>query len=63
MQIGRIAPVFADASGMAAAITQAGYQFDVGEIYYNKYHTPVKYELTTIPFFNKLLIEVRKNFL
>ncbi|KAJ0183588.1 hypothetical protein K1T71_000011 [Dendrolimus kikuchii] len=55
--IGRISPVFADASVMAAAITDAGYEFDIGEIYYNKYFSPVKYELSVIPFFAKFKIE------
>ncbi|XP_050683006.1 ATP synthase subunit gamma, mitochondrial-like isoform X3 [Leptidea sinapis] len=59
--IGRIAPVFADASAMAAAIAESGYQYDVGEIFYNKYFTPVKYELTVIPFFNKYKIETAPN--
>lgn len=56
-EIGRLAPVFADASGMAAAIAQSGYSYDIGEIYYNKYWSPVKYELSIIPFFNKFRIE------
>ncbi|KAM3968540.1 ATP synthase subunit gamma, mitochondrial [Aphomia sociella] len=60
-EIGRIAPVFADASDMAAAIADAGYTYDIGEIYYNKYFSPVKYELTTIPFFNKFKIESAPN--
>ncbi|XP_052752522.1 ATP synthase subunit gamma, mitochondrial-like [Galleria mellonella] len=59
--IGRIAPVFTDASIMAAAITDAGYTYDVGEIYYNKYFTPVKYEMTIVPFFNKFKIESAPN--
>ncbi|XP_045783819.1 ATP synthase subunit gamma, mitochondrial-like [Maniola jurtina] len=59
--IGRIAPVFADASTIAAAIVQSGYTYDVGEIYYNKYFTPVKYEMTVIPFFNKYKIVAAPN--
>ncbi|XP_072931432.1 ATP synthase subunit gamma, mitochondrial-like [Epargyreus clarus] len=59
--IGRIAPVFADASIMAAAITESGYVFDIGEIYYNKYFSPVKYEQSIIPFFNKYRIEAAPN--
>ncbi|XP_059059826.1 ATP synthase subunit gamma, mitochondrial-like [Achroia grisella] len=59
--IGRIAPVFADASVMATAITDAGYSYEIGEIYYNKYFTPVKYEMTIVPFFNKFKIESAPN--
>lgn len=57
-QIGRTAPVFADASTVAAAIAEAQFTYDIGDIYYNKYHSPVKYELSTVPFFNKDKIEV-----
>ncbi|XP_045490105.1 ATP synthase subunit gamma, mitochondrial-like isoform X2 [Pieris rapae] len=59
--IGRIAPVFADASVIAAAIAESKYGYDVGEVYYNKYFSPVKYELTIVPFFNKLRIENAPN--
>ncbi|XP_045510089.1 ATP synthase subunit gamma, mitochondrial-like [Colias croceus] len=59
--IGRISPVFADASVMAAAIADSGYMYEFGEIFYNKYFTPVKYELTVIPFFNKFKIESAPN--
>ncbi|XP_028156704.1 ATP synthase subunit gamma, mitochondrial-like [Ostrinia furnacalis] len=59
--IGRIAPVFADAATIAAAIAEAGYTYDIGEIYYNKYFSPVKYELSVIPVFNKEKIEVAPN--
>ncbi|XP_046977328.1 ATP synthase subunit gamma, mitochondrial-like [Vanessa cardui] len=59
--IGRIAPVFKDASTIAAAIVQSGYMYDIGEIYYNKYFSPVKYEMTIIPFFTKSKIEAAPN--
>lgn len=59
LQVGRISPVFADASKMAATIADAAYTYDLGEIFYNKYFTPVKYELTVLPFFNQTRIEVR----
>ncbi|KAI8430482.1 hypothetical protein MSG28_000742 [Choristoneura fumiferana] len=59
--IGRIAPVFADASTMAAAITEAGYTYDIGEIFYNKFFSAVKYELSMVPFFNKTRIESAPN--
>ncbi|CAH4039042.1 unnamed protein product [Pieris brassicae] len=59
--IGRIAPVFADASVIAAAIAESRYGYDIGEVYYNKYFSPVKYELTIVPFFNKFRIENAPN--
>lgn len=48
-----------DASTIAAAIVQSGYLYDTGEIYYNKYFSPVKYELTILPLFTKTKVEVR----
>ncbi|XP_047524621.1 ATP synthase subunit gamma, mitochondrial-like [Pieris napi] len=60
-EIGRIAPVFADASVIAAAIAESRYGYDIGEVYYNKYFSPVKYELTIVPFFNKFRIENAPN--
>lgn len=57
--MGKTAPAFSDASLIAAVMSDAGYPFDMGEIYYNKYFTPVKYELNVIPLFNKFRIEVR----
>ncbi|XP_026742355.1 ATP synthase subunit gamma, mitochondrial-like [Trichoplusia ni] len=60
-EVGRLAPTFADASRMAAVISEAGYAYDLGEIYYNKYFTPVKYELSVIPVFNKTKIEGAPN--
>uniref|UniRef100_A0A2A4JR83 ATP synthase subunit gamma n=2 Tax=Heliothis virescens TaxID=7102 RepID=A0A2A4JR83_HELVI len=59
--VGRLSPGFADASLLAAVITQAGFNYDIGEIYYNKYFTPVKYELNVIPVFNKAGIENAPN--
>lgn len=58
MQVGRLSPQFADASLIAAMITQAGFSYDIGEIYYNKYISAVKYELTVVPVFTKDRIEV-----
>lgn len=49
---------FADASLMAAVIMNVGFSYDIGEIYYNKYHSPVKYVLTVLPIFNKATVEV-----
>ncbi|CAG9558053.1 unnamed protein product [Danaus chrysippus] len=59
--IGRISPVFADASAIAASIMQSGFIYDLGEIYYNKYFSAVKYELTIIPVFHKDKIERAPN--
>ncbi|CAH2035837.1 unnamed protein product, partial [Iphiclides podalirius] len=60
-QIGRVSPIFKDASSMAVAITESGYKYESAEIYYNKYHTPVKYETTVIPAFTRKNIERAPN--
>ncbi|CAG4984507.1 unnamed protein product [Parnassius apollo] len=60
-QIGRVSPVFKDASTVANAIAESGFPYDMAEIYYNKYHSPVKYEITTLPVFNKYGIEMAPN--
>ncbi|CAB3258876.1 unnamed protein product [Arctia plantaginis] len=59
--VGRISPQFSDAGGMAAALADAGYTFDIGEVYYNKFVSAVKYELSVIPFFNMAKIEAAPN--
>ncbi|CAH0578346.1 unnamed protein product [Chrysodeixis includens] len=60
-EVGRLSPTFSDASTMAAVISDAGYDYDLGEIYYNKYFTPVKYELRVVSVFNKTTIEGAPN--
>ncbi|XP_063634209.1 ATP synthase subunit gamma, mitochondrial-like [Cydia splendana] len=59
--IGRQTPVFADASLMAAALSDSGYVYDIGDIYYNKFYSAVKYELNVIPIFNKDKVETAPN--
>jgi len=49
--IGRRPPSFLDASKIANAILDSGYEFDVGRMLYNKYRTVVSYEVTEIPLF------------
>ncbi|CAK1588103.1 unnamed protein product [Parnassius mnemosyne] len=60
-QIGRVSPIFKDASTVANAIAESGFPYDMAEIYYNKYHSPVKYEISTLPVFNKYSIEMAPN--
>ena len=36
-EIGRLAPQFGDASKIANAILNSGYEFDSGKLYYNKF--------------------------
>ena len=43
-EIGRLAPQFGDASKIANAILNSGYEFDSGKLYYNKF----RYDLIEI---------------
>ena len=36
-EIGRLPPVFADASAVAQEILDSGYEYDNGSIYYNQF--------------------------
>ncbi|XP_068633766.1 ATP synthase subunit gamma, mitochondrial-like [Battus philenor] len=60
-QIGRTSPIFKDASTVAMAITESGFVFDMAEIYYNKYYTPVKYVTSIVPVFSRKKIENAPN--
>lgn len=48
-EIGRQPPTFEDASIAAEAILNSGYQFDEGEIVYNRFKTVVSYETKKMP--------------
>lgn len=46
---GKKPPVFEDASAVANAILESGFEFDTGALIYNKFKTVVAYETTEIP--------------
>merc|ERR1719348_623019 len=48
-EIGRMPPQFGDASKVANAILNCGFEFDSGKLLYNKYNSVVSYTTTTIP--------------
>ncbi|CAD5112587.1 DgyrCDS1800 [Dimorphilus gyrociliatus] len=50
--IGKKPPTFADASRIAEAISQSGYEFDFCQMYYNYFKSVVAYNTSTIPLFN-----------
>jgi len=52
-EIGRLPPRFGDASKVANAIINSGYEFDTGKIIFNKYKSVVSYTNTTIPIFSQ----------
>jgi len=51
-EIGRKVPIFEDASQVATAIIDSGYQFDSGSIVFNKFKSVVSYQTTEIPIFS-----------
>merc|ERR1712112_507021 len=52
-EIGRLPPQFGDASKIANAILNCGFEFDSGKLLYNKYNSVVSYTTTTIPIFSQ----------
>ncbi|KAB0803922.1 hypothetical protein PPYR_00892 [Photinus pyralis] len=55
--IGRLPPTFADASRLAAAILQSGYEFSSGKIFYNRFKSVVSYATTDLPVFSLATIQ------
>jgi len=51
-EIGRKVPLFEDASRIATAIIDSGYQYDSGAIIYNKFKSVVSYNTSEIPIFS-----------
>jgi len=52
-EIGRLPPQFGDASKVANAILNSGFEFDSGKMFYNKYNSVVSYTTTIIPLFSQ----------
>jgi len=51
-ELGRKPPTFEDASKIAAAVLDSGYQFDVGKVVYNRFKSVVSYQTTELPIFS-----------
>jgi len=51
-EIGRKVPVFEDASRIATAILDSGFQYDSGSIVYNRFKSVVSYNTSEIPIFS-----------
>jgi len=51
-EIGRLPPIFEDASRIASAIIDSEYEYDAGVIYYNRSINVASYETTEIPIYN-----------
>jgi len=51
-EIGRLPPQFLDASKVANAILNCGFDYDVGKLMYNRYNSVVSYTTSEIPIFS-----------
>lgn len=51
-ELGRKPPTFEDASKIAAAVLQSGYQFDAGKVVYNRFKSVVSYQTSELPIFS-----------
>merc|ERR1712219_53489 len=51
-EIGRLPPQFLDASKVANAILNCGFEFDKGKMLFNRYNSVVSYTTTEIPIFS-----------
>jgi len=60
-EIGRLAPQFGDASKIANAILNSGYEFDNGKLYYNKFRSVVSYKTSEVPIYTVGAIEKAAN--
>merc|ERR1712076_197567 len=60
-EIGRLPPQFGDASKIANAILNSGFEFDSGNLYYNKFRSVVSYKTSEIPVFPVSTIEKAAN--
>jgi len=59
--VGKKNITFLDASGIANEILNSGYEFDSGEILYNKFKTVISYATTKQPFFSTSIVTNAKN--
>lgn len=50
--IGRKPPVFCEAQFLAQEIINSGFEFNLGEMYYNTFRSVVSFKATTAPFYS-----------
>jgi len=51
-EIGRLPPQFGDATKIASAILNSGFEYDAGKLVYNKYKSVVSYQTSELPIFS-----------
>lgn len=61
-EVGRKSPSFTDASKIATEIFNSGYEFDSGEVFYNKFRTVISYKTTPAPFYSSNIVTNAKQF-
>lgn len=57
-EVGRLPPSFLDATKLAIAIFNSGFDFDSGKIVYNRFKSVVSYSTTELPVFSLAAIQV-----
>merc|ERR1712038_1372599 len=55
--IGRLPPQFGDASKVASAILNSGFEYDVGKMYYNQFKSVVSYKTSELPIFTQSVVD------
>jgi len=60
-EIGRLPPQFGDASKIASAILNAGFEFDQGKLYYNEFKSVVSYNTKQVAVYPLSEVEKAKN--
>ena len=51
-EIGRLPPQFGDASKIASAILNSGFEFDAGKMYFNEFKSVVSYNTKEMPIYS-----------
>lgn len=60
--VGKKTLTFTDASAIAQEVLNSGYEFDSGEIFYNRFKTVISYNTTKYPFYSSNIISNGKQF-
>merc|ERR1712073_179642 len=60
-EIGRLPPQFGDASKIASAILNSGFEFDQGKLYYNEFKSVVSYNTKVLDIYSPAEVEKAKN--
>lgn len=55
-EIGRLPPQFGDASKIANAIMNAGFQYDHGRLFFNRFRSVISYTTTSMPIFSNDIV-------